>query len=160
VISLARVLYSWRSYFDAALWAALGSGQDAVIAHWGKIGVFFVLMLGVALQLITIFLLYLLFTKRRGFAPGYLGLIWIELLWSVLNRLSLSAVGMSTAAPRVIGLFVALELIGTLIWTAYMLRSERVRVTFVRTRSGPPTVTPGSAETSDSPEARTAEQAC
>lgn len=156
-LQLAYMLYSWVPYFDAALWADLGSGEDPVIAHWGRIGMFFSLLVAVALLLVTGFLLYLLFTKRRGFPPGYIGLTWMGMLWSVLLVISLRALGRGATelGPTIFAM--VRDLIMATIWTAYMLRSERVRVTFVRTRSDTKQI---SDEKSDSLADRKAEPAC
>ncbi len=123
-LSLACILYAWRGYFDAARWAHLGSGQDPVVAHRGTIGVFFFLLLGVAPLLVTVFLLYLLFAKRRGFAPGYIGLSWTGLALNALIAVSLRATGLSSTAIEGIVGSVVRDLIMAGIWTAYMPRSN------------------------------------
>lgn len=155
--SLVFLYYAWFQYFDANLWTKMGSDEDPVIAHWGKIGVFSFLMMGYALLLVSMFAVYLLIKKRRGFAPGFIGIIWSGLIWSIVVQVSLRAVGMDDSSAMTLGVSLARDLIFALVWTAYMLRSERVRATFVRTRPKPATAmfaAPDSApETSPAPSA-------
>jgi len=128
---LAYALFNWRNAFDAGWWATLGSEQDAVLAHWGKIGMFFFLLLGYALLLLSAFLLYLLFKKRRNFPAGYLALLWMAVLWGVISHGSFAALGLK-GSGTVGWIRLVLDAISAGIWTAYMMRSERVRATFSR----------------------------
>lgn len=136
--AIAYVLYLWRGYFDAAAWAGIGAGQDPVLAHWGKIGLFVSMLAGHALLLATVFLIYLMFTKRRSFPAGYIALSWIGAVWGGLITASVAALGLAESYldPGVVRDFLSAAL-----WTAYMLSSERVRATFVRTRSAPEPIT-------------------
>lgn len=134
--TLAYMFYAWGNFFDAAPWANLGDDQDPVLAHWGKIGVFFFLLIGYALLMVNAFLLFLMFTKRRGFAPGYIGFMWAGLIWSIVVEASLRALGLEEASLAKSFASIVRDAIGSGIWTAYMLKSDRVRATFVRTRSG------------------------
>jgi hypothetical protein len=138
---LLFVIFTLHDYFDASSWTALGAGQDPVLAHWGKIGMFFVLLLGYAILLLTVFLIYLLFTRRRGFVPGYIVMLWVGLTWEALVELSMHALGLEETTPAKLAGIVVRNLIGSAIWTAYMMQSERVRATFVRTRSTPANAT-------------------
>jgi hypothetical protein len=134
-ILLGYALYAWRHAFDAGTWATLGSTQDAVLAHWGKIGMFFFLLLGYALLLLSAFLVYLLFRKRRAFPAGYIALLWMVMLWSVISQASFAALGLNGSGTvgwiRTISPLVR-DAISAGIWTAYIMRSERVRATFSR----------------------------
>lgn len=134
-ILLGYALYAWRHAFDAGTWATLGSTQDAVLAHWGKIGMFFFLLLGYALLLLSAFLIYLLFKKRRAFPAGYIALLWMIMLWSVISQASSAALGLNGSGTvgwiRTISPLVR-DAISAGIWTAYIMRSERVRATFSR----------------------------
>lgn len=133
--ALLIVFFALYEYFDANTWANLGAGEDAVVAHWGKIGLFFAMLSGYALLLMTLFLFYLLFAKRRAFAPGYVTMLWFGLLWGVLVELSMDALGLEKLNPAKFAGSTVRDLIAAVIWTAYMFKSERVRATFVRTRS-------------------------
>lgn len=126
------VLYD---YFDAGSWTNVGAGKDPVLAHWGKIALFFAMLLGYALWLIVVFLLYLLFTKRRGFAPGFILMLWLGLIWGALSEFSMDMIAVEETNPGKFVFAVLRDLIGAVVWTAYMMQSERVRATFVRTRS-------------------------
>lgn len=133
-LMIAYALYVSRNYFDAGVLANLGSGQDPVVAHWGKIGLFGGILLGYAVVVFSGFMSYLLFTKRRGFPPGFIAMLWLASLWSMVTLASFAALGLGKQTkltdPRVIR-----DLLSATIWTAYILRSKRVRATFVRTRS-------------------------
>ncbi|WP_198683787.1 DUF3857 domain-containing protein [Peristeroidobacter agariperforans] len=139
--ALSFMFFALHDYFDANTWADLGGGADPVVAHWGKIGWFFVMLFGYALLLMTLFVFYLLFTKRRGFAPGYLIVLWFSLLWAVLVAFSQDALGLEKMNPAKFAGSMVRDVLVAVIWTAYMLKSERVRATFVRTRSTPAATT-------------------
>ncbi len=128
--------YAWRDYFDAGVWANLGHSQDAVLAHWGKIGMFCTILLSYALFLMGAYLIYLLVTKRRTYPPGYIAMMWISAIWGALAQVSIAALGVEEKyiVPGIIRDFLAAAL-----WSAYMVKSDRVRATFVRAR---PTLSP------------------
>ncbi len=96
------------------------------------------MLAGHALLLATVFLIYLMFTKRRSFPAGYIALSWIGAVWGGLITASVAALGLAESYldPGVVRDFLSAAL-----WTAYMLSSERVRATFVRTRSAPEPIT-------------------
>jgi hypothetical protein len=121
--------------------AAPPSWTRAVVAHWGKIGLFFAILFGYALLLTSAFLLYLLFARRRAFAPGFIIMLWVGLLWAVLLEFAMDALGLEKTDPAKFAFSIVRDLIGAVIWTAYMMKSERVRATFVRTRSPPAATT-------------------
>lgn len=129
---IAFTFYAWRDYFNAAVWAGLGAGQDPVLAHWGKIGMFVAILLSYVLFVAGVFLNYLLFTKHRSFPAGYIAILWIGALWGALLQGSTVALGVD---DKSFGGAVIRDLVAAVLWTLYMIRSERVRATFVRTRS-------------------------
>jgi hypothetical protein len=135
-LQTAYSLFSYRNYLDANAWTQLGSGQDPVLAHWGKIGLFFVILLACATFLLTVFLNYLAFAKRRAFPVGYIATLWIAILWSALAMAAFSALGtLNDAALTSRAGELTVHFLAAALWTAYMMRSERVRATFVRSRS-------------------------
>lgn len=135
---IGYVLYAWRGNFDAAVWTNVGNGQDPVLAHWGKIGLFVMLLLGYALLLLSAFVNYLMFARRRAFPAGYIAILWIGALWGALSQASITALGLDDnyMNSRVMHDFLAAAL-----WSAYMVKSDRVRATFVRTRRAPAPIT-------------------
>jgi transglutaminase-like putative cysteine protease len=134
-ITAGYTLYSYRAYFDAATWSSLGHGADPVIAHWGRIGLFFLVALGCCAFLVMIFLNYLMFTKRKAFPPGYVAVLCMGVLWSVLGIVVFYALGQieTPEVTRRIGASIR-DLIVAMLWIAYMLRSERVRATFTEAK--------------------------
>jgi hypothetical protein len=131
---VAFTFYVWRSYFDAGVWANLGAGQDPVVAHWGKIALFGAIASAGTLLVGSVFLNYLLFTRRRAFPAGYIAALWIGSLWGLLIQLSEFALGVS---QKYIDAAMIRDLIMAALWSLYMMRSARVRATFVRTRVAP-----------------------
>jgi hypothetical protein len=129
---IGYALYLWEGYFDAGVWANLGNGQDAVLAHWGKIGMFCAMLLAYVLLLLSAFVIYWLFTKRRAFPPGYIALLWIGAFWGAIIQVSVAALG---AEDKYVDASVVRDFLTAALWTAYMMKSDRVRATFVRTRT-------------------------
>jgi transglutaminase-like putative cysteine protease len=140
--ALAFLFYALHDYFDAGSWANLGAGEDPVVAHWGKISLFFTILFGYALLLTSAFLLYLLFARRRAFVPGFIIMLWVGLLWAVLLEFAMDALGLEKTDPAKFAFSIVRDVIVAVIWTAYMMKSERVRATLVRTCSPPATESP------------------
>lgn len=134
-ITLAYALFAWRVGFDANVWANLGSEQDPVVAHWGKIGLFVFVLSGYTLLLASTYLNYQLFTKQRAFPSCFIALLWFGMLWGLVTQGSLSALGLDEGSNRMRIAELVRDFLGSVLWTAYMLKSERVRATFVRTRA-------------------------
>jgi hypothetical protein len=82
--------------------------------------------------LLWIFLGYLFFKKKKLFPKCYIGILLFSLLYGLIDALAIKAVlpsepifGPDTTKDLV------LSLIGMLIWVPYMLKSKRVKTTFV-----------------------------
>ncbi|MDY6948008.1 MAG: DUF3857 domain-containing protein [Pseudomonadota bacterium] len=129
---LAYTIYLWGGYFDAGVWENLGNGQDAVLAHWGKIGMFCTILLIYALFLVSTFVIYLLFGRRRSYPAGCIAVLWLSALWGALTQVSVAALG---AEDKYIDAGVIRDFLTAALWSAYMMNSDRVRATFVRTRA-------------------------
>ncbi|HMN44408.1 MAG TPA: DUF3857 domain-containing protein [Povalibacter sp.] len=126
------VLYSCQDYFDAGIWTNLGAGQDVVLAHWGRIGIFFVIALASALLLLSTFLNYLLFRKHRAYPAGYIATSWIGVLLGLLAMAALFALGAVEEKEQISSIAeIVRDSFSAVIWTCYMVQSQRVRATFV-----------------------------
>jgi hypothetical protein len=82
--------------------------------------------------LLWIYIGYLFFKKKTLFPRGFIGILLFSLLYSLIDALAVKAVLPSAPIfdPDTTGALVR-SFIGILIWVPYMLKSKRVKVTFV-----------------------------
>jgi transglutaminase-like putative cysteine protease len=133
VVRLLVTLREDSSAFAAERWLALTeAGGDAYHPLWAP------LLLGELLAHLALLAGYalfaVLFVQRRSSAPRlFVALMALVLLLQAVDAIGLAIIGQ----PAAQGGSSAGAWIGTLLWLAYMLRSKRVRATFVE-RLAPP----------------------
>jgi Domain of Unknown Function with PDB structure (DUF3857)/Protein of unknown function (DUF2569) len=132
-ISLGRALYHFWPYLDVGMWNSIGSGAGELTVQLLKIGFFTRIAGGIALLMVSCYAILLLFGRRRSYPFTWMLIIWSALVWLVLGWLIVIALpGEDANAALQAGIDVARVFITCLIWTAYMVKSQRVSATFVR----------------------------
>jgi hypothetical protein len=132
-ISLIIALYAYWPFLDVGAWNAIGSGASELAVQLLKIGYFAIVAGGVALLIVGCFAVLLLFGRRRIYPFAWILLMWSLLGWLVLNLVIVIGLpGEDAGGVAQTGTDVARGFISCLIWTAYMVKSQRVAATFVR----------------------------
>lgn len=132
------VAYSWSGFLNAETWYALATIVDPAWRGWAHALVLAVFGSAVLLCIGSLFVAQLFFTKRTSAPAAFIALNWLGAAFSV----SAVAWGMVAGldADTTAGAFAVMAVrtsVVTLIWTLYMLASQRVRATFVRRLSAP-----------------------
>jgi len=117
--------------YSASTWAALTTpGMSRYHPLWAPV-LMFELFGNIALVIFTALTAWLFYTKKRQFPRTFIWVVGGSIVFSVVDMLLMSFLPINdpTAAQwtRLIGRSVAAA-----IWIAYMLRSQRVRNTFVK----------------------------
>ena len=137
-IAMCVALFAYGPFFDVDTWNAIGSGASALAVQLLKIGYFAIIAGGVTLLIASSFAIFLLFGRRRVFPFAYILITWSSVAWLVLNLVVV--IGIPSADSKLAfetGADAARSFISGLIWTAYMVRSQRVAATFVRDGAAP-----------------------
>ena len=133
-ISPLRILFTFSKTlpsYSASTWAALTTpGMSGYDPFWAPV-LMFELFGNIALLVFTILTAWLFYTKKRQFPRTFTWVVGGSIVFSLLDMLLMSFVPVSDPTAiewsRQFGrTFVAV------IWIAYMLRSQRVRNTFVK----------------------------
>jgi hypothetical protein len=126
-------LYAYWPYLDAGTWNAIGSGASELAVQLLKIGYFALIAGTAALLIVGCFAVLLLFGRRRVYPFACVLMMWSMVAWLVLELVIVIALPGENANDVVQAWTdVAGGLISSLIWTAYMVKSQRVAATFVR----------------------------
>ena len=132
-IALGIALYAYWPYLDVGTWNAIGSGASELAVQLLKVGYFTLIAGAVALLIVGCFAILLLFGRRRVYPFAWILIMWSELVWLVLALVIVIGLpGEDVNGVVESGLDVAGGFISSLIWTAYMVQSQRVAATFVR----------------------------
>lgn len=143
---IAWALYQCRAYAQASVWkSVVQEASSPLLAQAAFITAF---ALGIALIVLSIHCAYSMFRRERRFPSLYILLLWSGAVWGGLFAGSVALIAPDTHDfPALIASCVR-EVFTGIIWTAYMLRSARVRATFTRSAvdeqraAGEPTVSP------------------
>jgi len=133
-ISPIRILFTFSKTlpsYSASTWAALTTpGMSGYDPFWAPV-LMFELFGNIALLVFTILTAWLFYTKKRQFPRTFIWVVGGSIVFSVLDMLLMSFVPVSDPTAiewsRQFGRTVVAA-----IWIAYMLRSQRVRNTFVK----------------------------
>lgn len=134
LLRLVTVGQHWEGYFSIHVWQAVATPNGASYHPlYGPLLIFEVLgntvMLGLNLLALCLF-----FSKRRAFPRIYITFILLNAAFLLLDDIasaqipSLQTPGTSVSSYRE----TARVMLYAMIWTAYMVRSRRVRLTFVK----------------------------
>jgi hypothetical protein len=133
IVRFVTVAQDWQGYFSIHAWQAVAMPQgSAYHPLYGPLLVF-ELFANTSLLCLNVFLVFLYFGKRRIFPMTYILLMASNVVFLLLdeivsNRIPSIAAKSDDASLRT--LFRAV--FATLLWGSYMLRSKRVKATFVR----------------------------
>jgi transglutaminase-like putative cysteine protease len=124
----------WLKYIDANVWDGLPAAVSGGYRGWVQ-PVLLALMALSSLLLIGQILIAVLFFKRRSSVPVFMIAVqWVTILLSVGLALFFGASGLSRMSGAR-GRLAAMAFSG-IVWTTYLLTSQRVRATFVRRLGG------------------------
>jgi hypothetical protein len=130
---MAFALYELRHYAVPGVWSVVGA--DTLHQGWLHAGIVGMISLGIVTLVGSLLCALSLFTKDRRFPALYIALIWLAFIWGACAVLTANALEETAAEiPKSIAELFR-DLFSGVIWTAYMLSSQRVRATF---RRGPP----------------------
>jgi len=132
-IALGIIVASWLPFLDADVWYNVPN--IVVDAHrpWVQAALLGIVAAGVLVFIGSIVVAVLFFRKRSSAPTGYIALLWVgaafpfALVWWGVSA-GLDTDTTLTQANVELGR----DLIFALLWTLYMLKSRRVRSTFVR----------------------------
>lgn len=129
VVSLVRMAPA----LSAEAWAGLTApGGSAFHPLWAPL-LLFEVAANVALAVADVLLAVLFFQRRRAFPRGFIALLVAQVVVALVDLAGTAAVpgdgaGSSAAQVRL----VVSTLVASAVWIAYLLRSRRVKLTFVR----------------------------
>jgi hypothetical protein len=137
-IAVGMSLYGYVEYLDARTWNAIGEGASDTVIQLLKLAYFTLIVSGVALQLASLYTIFLFFARRRTYPFAWILVMWSWLAWLALDMtVVLGLPGEHQVASAQAGGNVGRIFLFCLIWTSYITRSRRVAATFVRDGSKP-----------------------
>ncbi|NOX98009.1 MAG: DUF2569 domain-containing protein [Nitrospirae bacterium] len=128
----ALLLKTFPPIFSGGIWEALTTpGYEAYSPLWAPI-LLSEIVINTGLILVSLYLLYLFFSKRRGFPKWYIGILVFSLIFIVIDAWMVKLIMPNEPmfGPNTLKAFLQ-ALAASLIWIPYMLISKRVKATFV-----------------------------
>ena len=126
---MAYTLYELGEYARPEAWTV---GADSEYQFWLHAGVMVNIGLGITLLIGYILNAVALFTRDRRFPSSYILLTWLGVIWGVCSEITADAIDPANAEIPVTVASIVFNLVASVLWTAYMLTSQRVRATFTR----------------------------
>jgi len=128
----ALLLKTFPPIFSGGAWEALTTpGYEAYSPLWAPI-LLSEIVINTGLVLVSLYLMYLFFSKRRVFPKWYIGILVFSLIFIVIDAWVVKLVMPNEPmfGPGTMKAFLQ-ALVTSLIWIPYMLISKRVKATFV-----------------------------
>lgn len=130
---LAYFIGDFESYFDLTYWQQCTTPGGPLYHPITAPVLIFELLSQVSMIILSVALLYLFFSKRRGFPKCYvaftLSCMALAIFWLVIAKNFPDSLGLDVATAQN---YVGRLILPCLIWVPYMLLSKRVKNTFVR----------------------------
>jgi intracellular septation protein A len=127
---LGYALYQDREFIDPTVWSGIGSGTEHAV--WLQTAFGMTISLGILLLVGSIACIYLMFAKQRRFPMAYIALTWTALVWAAATLALANILDGDQQEVRKTVTTIVRELFAAIIWTAYMLTSQRVKATFTQ----------------------------
>lgn len=135
-VRIARILWNWEGYFSIHVWQTLAMPQSEqfhplfapllIFEMLGNLGLFGLNVLAVGF----------FFAKRKAFPRSYILLLWSTAFFLLVDQLVcrqipfLANVGNHSNTTSMLAAL--RSVLVAIIWSAYMLKSQRVKATFVK----------------------------
>ena len=122
----------YKDIFESGAWNVLTTpGTSAYHPFWGPL-LSLEIIINVGLLIAMVYLAYLFFTKRKQFPKFYIGIAVFSLVFVIIDALSSKIVLPNEPIfdPDTLKDLIQ-QLIAVVIWVPYMLRSKRVKATFI-----------------------------
>ncbi len=133
LVIIAQLLQAYSGIVTTGNWEAITTPGSAVYHPFFGPLLIAEIVFTVGMLLVRLALIFLFFAKKRAFPKWFIGITLFGLLYSVVDVLAFKAIWPSTELLNwtTVGQFVR-SAATALIWVAYMLRSKRVKATFVK----------------------------
>ncbi len=127
------VIVEWLPFVRASMWHALPTVTNETFRSTAHLALLAIVMLSGPLLAMRLATAYLFFTKRTAAPRAFIISNWAGVVYGagVVAWVAFAGLDENASPARDIGAAVR-DVIGTTIWTAYMLRSDRVKATFRR----------------------------
>lgn len=132
-VAVAVALFEYWPFLDVDTWSDIAYGASVLAVQGFKIGYLLLVLSGVALMVASLWPIGLLFTRNRRYPFAYIWLSWALVTWTLGAAIIVIALPGDDLRESIAAVGEVLQAaIAAAVWTAYMLRSGRVRATFVR----------------------------
>ncbi|HEU4618231.1 MAG TPA: DUF3857 domain-containing protein [Gammaproteobacteria bacterium] len=129
---------AWAPLVEAATWYSFPSLANEAYRPWAHAAVLAIVTLTVLLLIGSVLTSILFFKKRTSAPAAFIALNWLTVVFSAGVILWTSASGFDDSSDAAVSIGgITRDVVVTLAWTLYMLRSERVKATFVRRLRSP-----------------------
>lgn len=136
---MGAALFAYWPFLDVETWDGIAYGASVLAIQWFKLGYLLLLFSGVALMIAALWAIGLLFTRNRRYPFAYISLSWGVVAWTLLAAIIAMTLPGDDMREDIAAIGEVLQAaIAAGVWSAYMLRSERVRATFTRDPAAAP----------------------
>jgi len=134
---VATTVPVFKTIFEDGIWTALTTlGSEAYHVLWGPI-LIGEIVLNIIMLLVSIYLIYLFFSKHHYFPNLYIAFLLLPLFITLIDVFAISLIVPEQSVFTSETNIDLLKLIGQcLIWIPYMLVSKRVKATFTLKKPG------------------------
>lgn len=129
----AVLAFQYWPYLNAHTWNEIGAGESELAIQLLKLSHFLLISGACALAVAGCGEIYLMFSRRRAYPVAFVVLTWSTILWVFLSAIVtyyMAGDGRELSAKEIATLI--RNCLSGALWTAYMVKSDRVAATFVR----------------------------